>query len=71
MKMNGLYVAGFIILFLCLPLFFAGIIVAYLFEEIYLSAIFTAGGSFLALLGIIFTMLSKPKKKKTENNRDE
>ena len=61
-KMNGLFKAGFIILLVCIPMFLMSLAVAYIFEEIYLSAVFSAGGAFLAFLGIIFVMYSKPKK---------
>lgn len=63
-KMNGLFKAGFIILLICIPMFLMALIVSYIYEEIYLSAIFSAGGAFLAFLGIIFVMCSKPKKNK-------
>ena len=54
----------------------AAVVVAYLFDKIYLSAVFSGGGAFLAFIGIIFAAASKPKKEKifekdvqqTENN---
>lgn len=61
-KMNGLFKAGLIILLVCIPMFLMSLVVAYIVEEIYLSAVFSAGGAFLAFLGIIFVMCSKPKK---------
>ncbi len=67
-KMNGLFKAGFIMLMVCIPLFFAALLTAYIFEEIYLSAVFSGGGAFLAFLGIILTMKSKPKKVKEQNS---
>ena len=70
-KMNGLFKTGFILLMVCIVLLIAAIIVAYLFEKTYFSVVFSASGAFLALLGIIFVMLSKPKKEKTENNSEE
>ncbi len=63
-KMNGLYKTGFILLLVCIPMFLAALVVAYLLEEIYLSVIFSGGGAFLAFVGIILTMFSKPKKPK-------
>lgn len=69
--MNGLFKTGFILLMVCIVLLIAAIIVAYLFEKTYFSVVFSASGAFLALLGIIFVMLSKPKKEKTENNSEE
>lgn len=69
-KMNGLYKTGFILLMVCIGMLIAAIITAYLFEQTYLSAVFSAGGAFLALLGIIFVMLSKPKKEKPVQNTD-
>lgn len=68
-KMNGLFKAGFIILLVCIPMFLMALAVAYIFEEIYLSAVFSAGGAFLAFLGIIFVMFSKPKKLKPKKAR--
>ena len=70
-KMNGLFKTGFILLMVCIVLLIAAIIVAYLFQSPYFSAVFSASGAFLALLGIILVMLSKPKKEKTENNSEE
>lgn len=70
-KMNGLFKTGFILLMVCIAMLIAAIIVAYLFQRPNFSAVFSAGGAFLALLGIIFVMLSKPKKEKTENNSEE
>ena len=70
-KMNGLFKTGFILLMVCIVLLIAAIIVAYLFQSPYFSAVFSVSGAFLALLGIIFVMLSKPKKEKTENNSEE
>lgn len=69
--MNGLFKTGFILLMVCIVLLIAAIIVAYLFQSPYFSAVFSVSGAFLALLGIIFVMLSKPKKEKTENNSEE
>lgn len=66
-KMNGLYKAAFILLLVCIALLIAAVAVAYLFDEIYISAILSSGGAFLALLGIIFAAKSKPKKEKPED----
>ena len=63
-KMNGLYKTAFILLMVCIPMFLAAIVVAYLFDKIYLSAVFSGGGAFLAFIGIIFAAVSKPKKEK-------
>lgn len=70
-KMNGLYKTGFILLMVCIAMLIAAIIVAYLFEKSYFSAVFSAGGAFLAFLGIIFVMLSKPKEEKTIQKTEE
>lgn len=70
-KMNGLFKAGFIILLVCIPMFFMSLVVAYIFEEIYFSAVFSAGGAFLAFLGIIFVMCSKPKKIKLKKAKQK
>lgn len=66
-KMNGLYKAAFILLLVCLLLFVASIIVAYLLKMPKTSAVFSCGGAFLAFLGIIFAGLSKPKKIKSKD----
>lgn len=70
-KMNGLFKTGFILLMVCIAMLIAAIITAYLFEQTYFSAVFSAGGAFLALLGIIFVMMSKPKKEKHVQNVEE
>lgn len=70
-KMNGLFKTGFILLMVCIAMLIAAIIVAYLFGRPYFSAVFSAGGAFLALFGIIFVMLSKPKKEKSDNNFED
>lgn len=69
-KMNGLYKTGFILLMVCVVLLIAAISTAYLFEQIFFSAVFSAGGCFLALIGIILVMKSQPKKSKEKNNSD-
>ena len=70
-KMNGLYLTGFILLMVCVAMLIAAIITAYLFEQTYFSAVFSAGGAFLAFLGIIFVMKSKSKKEKPVQNVEE
>ena len=69
--MNGHYLTGFILLVVCIAMLIAAIITAYLFEQTYFSAVFSAGGAFLALLGIIFVMKSKSKKEKPVQNVEE
>ena len=66
-KMNFLYKTGFILLMICIPMLVGAMVTAYLFEETYFSAVFSAGGAFLAFIGVILTMLSKPKKEKEKN----
>lgn len=70
-KMNGLYKVGFILLMVCIVMLIASIIVAYLLKRPGFSAVFSAGGAFLAVLGIIFVMLSKPKKEKPAQNNED
>lgn len=70
-KMNGLFKTGFILLMVCIGMLIAAIIVAYLLERPKFSAVFSAGGAFLAFLGIIFVMVSKPKKEKPVQNVEE
>ncbi len=61
-KMNFLYKIGFILVIICIPMLIAAIVTSYVFMEKYFSAVFSAGGAFLAFVGIILVMLSKPKK---------
>ena len=68
-RMNFLYKISFILCLLCLPLLVISMIVAYLFEEPEFSVIFTASGAFLAFLGIILGMCSKPKKPKKKKRK--
>ena len=70
-KMNGLYLTGFILLMVCVAMLIAAIITAYLLERPIFSAVFSAGGAFLAFLGIIFVMKSKSKKEKPVQNVEE
>lgn len=70
-KMNGLYLTGFILLMVCVAMLIAAIITAYLLERPIFSAVFSAGGAFLAFLGIIFVMKSKSKKEKPVQNVKE
>lgn len=71
-KMNFLYKISFIILMLAIPLVLCAAATAYLFEQVYLSAVFSAGGAFFMFVGIILAMFSKPKKvkEKQENVLD-
>lgn len=71
-KMNFLYKISFVILMFAIPLVLCAAATAYLFEQVYLSAVFSAGGAFLMFVGIIIAMLSKPKKikDKYENKLD-
>ncbi len=68
-RMNFLYKISFILCLLCLPLLVISMIVAYLFEEPEFSVIFSASGAFLAFLGIILGMCSKPKKPKKKKRK--
>ena len=70
-KMNGLFKTGFILLMVCVAMLIAAIITAYLLERPLFSAVFSAGGAFLAFLGIIFVMKSKSKKEKPVQNVEE
>lgn len=70
-KMNGLFKTGFILLMVCIAMLIAAIITAYLLERPKFSAVFSAGGAFLAFLGIIFVMKSKSKKEKPVQNVEE
>ena len=68
-RMNFLYKISFILCLLCLPLLVISMIVAYLFEEPEFSVIFSASGAFLAFLGIILGMCSKPKKPRKKKRK--
>ena len=63
-KMNFLYKIAFIILMLAIPLTLCAVVTAYLLEQVYLSAVFSAGGAFIMFIGIILAMFSNPKKVK-------
>ena len=67
-KMNGLFKTGFILLMVCIAMLIAAIITAYLFEQTYFSAVFSAGGAFLAFLGIIF--VQNVEEEQEENTVD-
>lgn len=69
-KMNFLYKTGFILLTICIPMLLGAIITAYLFEKTYFSAVFSVGGSFIAFIGIILTMFSKPQNEKVCKQAD-
>ena len=68
-RINFIYKISFILCLLCLPLLVISMIVAYLFEEPEFSVIFSASGAFLAFLGIILGMCSKPKKPKKKKRK--
>lgn len=68
-KMNFLYKIAFILSLMCVPLLVISIIVAYLQEQPEWSVLFSASGAFLAFVGIILGMLSKPKKPKKKRRR--
>lgn len=70
-KMNFLYKIAFILSLMCIPLLVISIIVAYLQEQPEWSVLFSASGAFLAFVGIILGMLSKPKKKRRRKKRTE
>ncbi len=63
-KMNFLYKIGFILFIICFLLFITSIITAYLFRVIRISVILSAGGFFLAFVGILLVMFSKPMLEK-------
>ena len=63
-KMNGLYKTGFILLWVCLALLAAAVIMMLLFERPTLGVLLAVAGSVLCLTAIILTMCSKPKPPK-------
>lgn len=68
-KMNFLYKIAFILSLTSVPLLVIALIVAYLQEKPEWSILFSAPGAFLAFLGIILGMCSKPKKPKKKKKR--
>ena len=70
-KMNALFKIAFILLCVAAALLIIGIVVAYAFNKIYFSAVFTGSGCVLCFIGIILAMLSKPKKPKASKTSDE
>lgn len=63
-KMNILYKIGFILMFVCLALFIASVVVILVVEKRTAGVIMAVAGVFLCLIAIILTMFSKPKKPK-------
>lgn len=70
-KMNVLFKIAFILLCVAVGLLIAGIVVAYAFNRVYFSAVFTGSGCVLCFIGIILAMLSKPKKPKAPKTPNE
>ncbi len=67
-KMNILYKIGFILMFVCLALFIASVVVILVVEERTAGVLMAVAGVFLCLIAIILTMFSKPKKPKKRHN---
>ena len=65
-KMNILYKIGFILMFVCLALFIASVVVILVVEERTAGVLMAVAGVFLCLIAIILTMFSKPKKPKAK-----
>ena len=63
-KMNILYKIGFILMFVCLALFIASVVVILVVEKRTAGVLMAVAGVFLCLIAIILTMFSKPKKPK-------
>ena len=59
-KMNILYKIGFILLFVCLAIFVAAVIII-LLKKFQIGVPLSAAGAVLCLVAIILTMFSKPK----------
>ena len=70
-KMNILYKIGFILMFICLALFIASVVVILVVEKRTAGVIMAVAGVFLCLIAIILTMFSKPKKPKEPKYRFE
>ena len=64
-KMNVLYLIGFILLFVCLALFAAAIVLMLVVENTVWGVIVSVAGVCLCLVAIILTMCSKPKPPRT------
>ena len=67
--MNVLYKIGFILMFVCLALFIASVVVILVVEERTAGVLMAVAGVFLCLIAIILTMFSKPKKPKKPKYR--
>ncbi len=68
-KMNILYKIGFILMFVCLALFIASVVVILVVEKRTAGVLMAVAGVFLCLIAIILTMFSKPKKPKKPEYR--
>ena len=62
LKMNILYKIGFILMFVCLGLFAASVVVMLVFDRHVPGVLIAVAGAFLCLIAIILTMFSKPKQ---------
>ena len=63
-KMNVLYLISFILLFVCIALFIAAVLLMVVFEYNLIGVLVAVAGVFLCLIAIILAMFSKPKKPK-------
>ena len=66
LKMNILYKIGFILMFVCLGLFAASVVVMLVFDRHVPGVLIAVAGALLCLIAIILTMFSKPKKPKAK-----
>lgn len=73
-KMNGLFIAGFVIAIVSVVACGCAAFVGYYLRKTEWAAVIGAAGALLAFVGIILTYCSKPKAKKREmiiDNSDE
>lgn len=63
-KMNVLYLISFILMFVCVALLMASVVIMVVFDQHISGVLCAVAGVFLCLIAIILAMFSKPKKPK-------
>lgn len=70
-KMNGLYIAAFVLVLVSGAFACGAIAAAYLLKATELAVLLGAAGTLCAFVGVIFAYKSKPKKDKPINAYDK